>query len=355
MALKILSPDITHKSDVGGVALGLAADAVEAAGEAMLARVAQTAPTATLEGFMVQAMANKPGAHELIAGIATDATFGPVVLFGAGGVAVEVLADRAVGLPPLNEYLARDMIGRTRVAKLLAGYRDRPAANEAAIIDVLIRLADLAADLPAVAELDINPLLADEAGVIALDARIRIAAGPRPATAIRPYPAQLARAMELGGEMMEVRPVRPDDAARLQDLVARTDAEDVRLRFRSGLVRLPDVWAARLSQIDYDREMALAAIDPSGDILGVARLAGDPAGETAEFALLVRSDHQRRGLGGGLMQALIAYAKARHYRQLWGSIACDNGRMLELAHDLGFARTADPADAALVRATLSLN
>ena len=355
VALKILSPDITHKSDVGGVALGLAPDGVEAAGEAMLARVAKAAPAAKLDGFMVQAMANKPGAHELIAGIATDATFGPVVLFGAGGVAVEVLADRAVGLPPLNQHLARDMIGRTRIAKLLAGYRDRPAANEAAIVDVLIRLADLAADLPAIAELDINPLLADAAGVIALDARIRIAAGPRPATAIRPYPADLARSLERGGETLELRPVRPDDAARLQDLVARTDAEDVRLRFRSGLARLPDVWAARLSQIDYDREMALAAIDAAGDILGVARLAGDPEGETAEFALLVRSDHQHRGIGRTLMQALIDYAKARRYRQLWGSIAGDNARMIDLARDLGFARTADPADPALVRATLSLS
>ncbi len=355
VALKILSPDITHKSDVGGVALGLAPDAVEVAAEAMLARVAKAAPGARLDGFMVQAMAGKPGAHELIAGIASDATFGPVVLFGAGGVAVEVLADRAVGLPPLNEHLARDMIGRTRIAKLLAGYRDRPAANEAAIVDVLIRLADLAADLPAIAELDINPLLADEAGVIALDARIRIAAGPRPPTAIRAYPAELAHTLELGGETLELRPVRPDDAVRLQDLVARTDAEDVRLRFRSGLTRLPDVWAARLSQIDYDREMALAAIDPGGDILGVARLAGDPEGETAEFALLVRSDHQRRGLGRALMQMLIDYARARRYRELWGSIACDNGRMIDLARDLGFVRTADPSDPSLVRAVLAMS
>jgi len=337
------------------VALGLGADAVEAAAEAMLARVAQAAPGARLDGFMVQAMAAKPRAHELIAGVATDPTFGPVVLFGAGGVAVEVLADRAVGLPPLNEHLARDMIGRTRIARLLAGYRDRPAADEAAIVDVLIRLADLAADLPAIAELDINPLLADETGVIALDARIRIAAGPRPATAIRPYPADLARSLEVGAEALELRPVRPDDAARLQDLVARTDAEDVRLRFRSGLNRLPDVWAARLSQIDYDREMALAAVEAGGDILGVARLAGDPEGETAEFALLVRSDLQRRGLGRALLQALIDYATAKRYRQLWGSIAADNARMIELARDLGFARTADPADAALMRATLSLN
>jgi acetyltransferase len=354
VALKILSPDITHKSDVGGVALDLAPEAVEPAAAAMLDRVRKAAPAAKLTGFMVQAMAAKPGAHELIAGLATDPAFGPIVLFGAGGVAVEVLADRAVGLPPLNEPLARDMISRTRISKLLAGYRDQPAADEGAIVDVLVRLSRLAVELPAVAELDINPLLADAAGVLALDARIRVAAGPRPTPAIRPYPAELTRTLEVGGESLTVRPIRPEDAPGLTDLVSKTDAEDVRLRFRGGLKRLPESWAARLSQIDYDREMALAAVDAAGDILGVARMAGDPEGETAEFALLVRSDHQRRGLGRALMEALIAYAKERGYREVWGTIAAENKRMLDLAADLGFQRRADPADAALIRATLTL-
>lgn len=355
VALKILSPDITHKSDVGGVVLDLAPDAVEAAAEAMLARVRQAAPEARLTGFMLQAMAQRPGAHELIVGLATDASFGPIVLFGAGGVAVEVLADRAVGLPPLNEHLARDMIARTRISRLLAGYRDRPPADEPAIVEVLVRLARLAVDLPQVAELDINPLLADERGVLALDARIRVAAGARPAPAIRPYPAELARTLEVGGEMLTVRPVRPEDAPGLTDLVARTDAEDVRLRFRGGLRRLPESWAARLSQIDYDREMALAAVDGSGDILGVARLAGDPEGEAAEFALLVRTDHQRRGLGRALMEALIAYARDRGYRQLWGTILPENRRMLDLARELGFTRKMDAGEPTLTRATLTLD
>ncbi len=303
---------------------------------------------------MVQAMASKPGAHELIAGLATDPAFGPIVLFGAGGVAVEVLADRAVGLPPLNGPLARDMIARTRIAKLLAGYRDRPAADEAAIVGVLVRLAALAVELPAVAELDINPLLADAAGVLALDARIRVAAGPRPKPAIRPYPAGLSQTLSVGGETLSLRPIRPEDAPGLTDLVARTDAEDVRLRFRGGLTRLPQDWAARLSQIDYDREMALAALDAAGEILGVARLGGDPEGETAEFALLVRSDHQRRGLGRTLMEALIAYAKAHGYRRMWGALAAENQRMLDLAASLGFETKTDPSDPAMQRATLKL-
>ena len=354
VALKILSPDITHKSDAGGVVLNLDPDAVQAAAEAMQARIGAALPSARLTGFMVQAMVERPAAHELIAGIATDPTFGPVILFGAGGTAVEVLADSSMGLPPLNEPLARDMIHRTRIAKLLAGYRDRPAADITAIAGVLVRLAALAADIPAIAELDINPLLADAAGVLALDARVRIAAGERPAPAIRPYPADLAREVTIGGEALTLRPIRPPDAPRLVDLVARTDAEDVRLRFRGGLQRLPESWAARLSQIDDDREMALAAVDGAGDILGVARLAGDPEGVSGEFALLVRSDHQHQGLGRGLMEALIDYARRRGYRQVWGSIAQGNDRMLALAASLGFTRETDAGDVSLIRATLTL-
>ncbi|HZZ88024.1 MAG TPA: GNAT family N-acetyltransferase [Caulobacteraceae bacterium] len=298
-------------------------------------------------------MAQKPRAHELIAGIAVDATFGPIVLFGAGGTAVEVLGDRTVGLPPLNDDLAQDMIARTRVAKLLAGYRDRPPANTGAICDTLIRLAALAVDIPQIAELDINPLLADEAGVLALDARVRVSTKATAPPAIRPYPAELSASLLVGGQRLTLRPVKPDDAPRLADIVARSDAEDVRLRFRSGLRRLPDVWAARLSQIDYDREMALAAVDEGGAIVGVSRLAGDPDGLTAEFALFVRSDHQRMGLGTALMKALINYARGRGYRELWGSIARENARMLELAGSLVFVSSPDP-DPSLVRSVLTL-
>jgi acetyltransferase len=353
VTLKILSPDITHKSDVGGVVLDLEPGAVQAAAESMNARVAAAAPNARRAGFLVQAMAQRPHAQELICGIAPDATFGPVVLFGAGGTAVEVLADRAIGLPPLNEHLARDMISRTRVSRVLAGYRARPPVDQSAIEQVLIALADLADNFPAIAELDINPLLADETGALVLDARIRLADGPARQPAIRPYPAELCHALSLGDEPLTVRPVRPDDAPRLTDLVARTDAEDVRLRFRSGLRRLPEAWAARLSQLDYDREMAFAAVDGVGDVLGVSRLAADPDNESAEFALLVRSDRQHRGLGRALMDDLIAYARRRGLGELWGTIERGNDRMLGLAHDLGFKRGRD-ADVTLVRATLRL-
>jgi acetyltransferase len=353
VALKILSPDISHKTDVGGVALNLAgAEQVRGEALAMLARVRAKKPEARIDGLIVEGMAARPRAHELIVGLTRDATFGPVVLFGHGGTAAEVLADRSVGLPPLDDVLARDMIGRTRVARLLAGYRGRPPADQAAIAGVLIALSQLAADLPEVAELDINPLLADEDGVLALDARIAVRApdARTPRMAIEPYPEGLIRTVELDGERLTIRPVRPPDAPKLIEIVDLCSAEDVALRFCGGVRHLSPELAGQLSQIDYDRQMALVAEDAAGHLLGVARLIFDPEGESAEYALLVRSDRQNHGLGGRLFQALLDYAAARGVREVWGDVAHDNVRMLELAHALGFRREAgeDPSRFRLV-------
>jgi acetyltransferase len=348
VALKILSKDISHKSDSGGVMLNLeGAAAVELAAGQMLERVRKAVPDAHIDGFVLQPMIRRPKAQELLAGIAQDPTFGPVILFGQGGIGVEILADRTVGLPPLDDVLARDMISRTRVAKLLAGYRDRPPADLSAVAEVLIRLARLAVELPQIAELDINPLLADDAGVLALDARIRLAAPEAvPArTAIGPYPQGLTRDLTLDGATLTVRPIRPQDAPRLIEMIDRSSAEDVRLRFRSGFQHLPESWAARLSQIDYDREMALVAETAQGEVVGVGRIAGDPEGETAEFALMVRTDHHHHGLGRELLAALITHARAKGLKRLWGDVARDNPKMLQLADALGFIRhtAEDPA------------
>ena len=340
IALKIRSPDISHKTDLGGVALGLAPAEVADAAIAMLARVRARAPKARLEGFVVERMAANPQAQELLAGIVRDPTFGPVVLFGHGGVAAEVIADRTLGLTPLDDGLARDMIARTRVARLLAGYRDRPPADLDAVADVLIRLGRLATDLPEIQELDINPLLADADGVLALDARIRI--GPPAPTAagsaIRPYPDDLVATRSLGAETLTVRPIRPQDAPGLIALVGASAPEDVRLRFGVGLNRLPDLWAARLSQIDYDREMVLVAEGADGALLSVARLAADPEGAAAEFALMVRSDVQDHGLGRMMLAALLDYARGRGLVRVWGDVAAENLRMLDMAHEFGFVR-----------------
>ena len=340
VALKILSRDISHKSDVGGVVLNLTGgQAVEAAARRMLEAVAAAKPGAKIDGFSLEAMILRPKSEELIVGVLQDAVFGPVVLFGRGGVAVEVEGDRAIGLAPLDDVLARELIGRTRISKRLAGYRDRPPADLGALSEVLIGLSRLAADLPEVVELDINPLLADADGVIALDARIRLARPDHaPRAAIRPYPEDLTHSVTVGDAALTVRAIRPQDAPRLIEMLNQSTPEDVRLRFRTGFRPLPESWAQRLSQIDYDREMALVAEAPDGAILGVSRLAGDPEGATAEFALMVRSDWQNRGLGRRLLQELLSYATARKLVQVWGEIDRENRPMLDMAAAFGFER-----------------
>jgi acetyltransferase len=339
VALKILSRDVSHKSDVGGVRLGLSSpDETLAAANAMLATVKAAQPAAILDGFIVEPMVARPAAEELLAGIVQDPTFGPLVMVGQGGVAVEVIADRALGLPPLNPDLARDMIAQTQVSRRLAGYRDRPPADLDALAGVLVALGRLASDLPEVAELDINPLLCDASGVLALDGRVAIRAvtsvTPRPA--ILPYPSNLARDVTLGEQRLRLRPIRPTDAARLQEMIDRSAPEDVRLRFRGSVRRLTDSLVSLLTQIDYDRHMALVAEDSAGALLGVGRLVSDPEGDTAEFALMVRTDRQRRGLGHVLLRALISYARARGLREVWGNVAYDNARMQGVARSLGF-------------------
>ncbi len=354
VAVKILSPDITHKTDVGGVALDLdSVEAVRSAATRMLRRVAELVPQARIDGFSVQQMARRPDAHELIVGVATDPVFGPVVLFGQGGIAVEVMADHAVALPPLNVVLARDMISRTRVARLLAGYRNRPPANLDAIIHVLMQVSQLVADLPEVVELDINPLLADSGGAIALDARVRVALADRSAStmdrlAIRPYPHELEEQIEWGGAPLLLRPIRPEDGpAHLAFFDALTE-DDVRYRMFVRVRELQPSQLARFTQIDYDREMAFIAtrIGAAGvaETIGVARVVADPDNIEAEFAVTVRSDLKGHGLGQILMEKLIDYCRRRGTRDIVGEALPQNTRVIRLVKKLGFSVTQNPAD-----------
>ncbi|MGO1886770.1 MAG: GNAT family N-acetyltransferase, partial [Halomonas sp.] len=309
VVLKILSRDISHKSDSGGVQLNLASPgAVAQAAEDMLATLRQVAPEARLDGFNVQPMIRRPGAHELILGVAEDSVFGPIIMFGQGGTAVELIGDRVVGLPPLNPLLAQEMIQATRISRLLRGYRDRPAADLEAISLTLIKLSQLISDLDRVVELDINPLLVDATGVIALDARIVVRADRegRPPFAIRPYPQQLEQTIETRiGQHYSLRPIRPEDEGALVDMLRHSTSDDVRLRFFAAIRRFDHAFAARLTQIDYDREMAFIAM-PQGkqEIVGVVRLSADPDKEKAEFAIMVRSDMKGTGLGYRLMQQM---------------------------------------------------
>ncbi|ABE58448.1 bifunctional acetate--CoA ligase family protein/GNAT family N-acetyltransferase [Chromohalobacter israelensis] len=358
VVLKILSPDISHKSDVGGVQLNLASPgAVTQAAEDMLAAVRRAQPEARVEGFNVQPMIRRPGAHELIVGVAEDSLFGPVIVFGQGGTAVEVIGDRVVGLPPLNPLLARDMIASTRVARLLRGYRDRPAADLEAVTATLIKVSQLVSDLTRVVELDINPLLTDASGVIALDARIVVRAegDQRKPLAIRPYPQQLEEEIETrAGQRYCLRPIRPEDEGALVEMLRNSTPEDVRMRFFAAIKPFDHAFAARLTQIDYDREMAFVATSPGESaIVGVVRLSADPDKEKAEFAIMVRSDKKGTGLGYRLMQRLLAYARETGIRQVFADVLRDNHPMRQMAAELGFVT--QPAGDTVDTVTLSLD
>jgi len=348
VVLKILSRDISHKSDVGGVRLNLtSSDAVVQAAEEMLASVRDAAADARIDGFNVQRMIRRGDAHELIAGVSEDQVFGPVILFGEGGTAVEVIGDRSVGLPPLNPLLANEMIRATRVSRLLQGYRGRPAADLEAVSLTLVKLSHLVTTLGRVVELDINPLLADRSGVVALDARIVVRPGGREQTplAIRPYPQQLEREIETrSGQRLTLRPVRPEDEAAMVDMLRRSSKEDVRMRFFGTLKDFDHPFAARLTQIDYDREMAFVALKPgSSEVLGAVRLSADPDREDAEYAVMVRSDMKGSGLGYALMSEILDYARATGIRRVFGDVLRDNDRMLRMAREFGFA--VKPAEA----------
>jgi acetyltransferase len=361
VALKILSPDISHKSDVGGVALNLESPAqVRAAGEGMQKRCRELRPGAQLDGYTVQAMVRRAGAHELIAGMTTDATFGPVLLFGQGGTGVEVIGDRAVALPPLNLALAEDLVSRTRVAKLLAGYRDRPPADRRALCLTLVKLSQLVADLPELAELDVNPLLADGDGVIALDARIRVAraaAAGAARFAIRPYPRELEEWTEFDGRRVLLRPIRPEDEPQHREFLGRISPEDIEFRFFHAKRGFEHPELARFTQIDYDREMAFiasaAGAAGAAETLGVVRAIADPDNTSAEFAILVRSDLKGRGLGHTLLDKIVRYSRKRGTRRLCGEVLAGNRQMIALAASLGFELQDAPEDPRVVRMTLS--
>ncbi|HXX48740.1 MAG TPA: GNAT family N-acetyltransferase, partial [Myxococcota bacterium] len=358
VVVKILSKQVTHKTDVGGVALDLATEAaVREAANALARRLRERRPDAALDGFVVEPMVRRSGAHELIVGAATDPVFGPVILFGQGGTAVERIADRAVSLPPLNPRLAGDLIERTRVARLLGGDRGLPGADRDAISAALVALSQLVIDLREVVEVDVNPLLSDSRGVLALDARVRIARAGRSAElAIRPYPAELEETLALpAGARVVVRPIRPEDEAAHRHFFERLDPGDVRFRFFGMVREMPHSQLARFTQIDYEREMAFIAYAPDeeDETLGVVRVIADPDNRKAEFAVVVRSDSQGQGLGRVLLEKMIRYCRERGTGELVGQVLAGNGRMRALARELGF-REHGGSDAGVVDVSLEL-
>lgn len=353
VVLKIHSRAIQHKSDVDGVALDLASpDAVEAAAIDMLKRVRIVRPEARDAAFILQPMARRPAARELIAGLTQDPTFGPVVLVGRGGVGVEVYADRALGLPPLDDRLAAEMIDNTQVGRTLGGYRNVAAADRAAAEATLVALGELA-EISGIVSVDLNPLVVDESGVLAVDARVAVGASAGRGLAIRPYPVDWERVLETrGGRRYPVRPIRAEDEDLVRSFLERIDDQDLRARFFAPVRRFDHGFLARLVQIDYGRAMAFVAEDSDG-AAGVVRLHCDADFVTGEFAVLVRSDLKGSGLGWSLMTLMVDWANASSVKTIHGEVLASNAAMLDMCRDLGF-RVMPGSDAGFRRVELEL-
>ena len=370
VALKIDSPDISHKSDVHGVVLDVhSATQVRDRYAGMLEAVRHAQPTARINGVTVQPMAQREAGQrrgrEVFVGLTTDEAFGPVITFGAGGTMVELIADRAMELPPLNQFLARHLIERARVSEMLAEWRGAPAADHAALERVLLRVSEMVCALPQLREMDINPIIVDEHGAIAVDARIVIDTATQALSgpgsfghlAILPYPAGQEREWPLkGGGLYTIRPIHPDDADMLQALVRGLSQESRYFRFASTLPELPMRMLARFTLIDYDREMALVAVvkqrlqEADGSvseterIVGVSRVVTNPDGTSCEFALLVADDHVGQGLGSRLMLSIMEAARSQGLAEVMGLILTHNTPMLRLMTSLGFKVAAFPED-----------
>jgi acetyltransferase len=354
VALKILSPDLVCKSKAGGVALDLdTPQAVMDAARAVAHRVCSAQPECCISGFIVQRMGRRPRAHELYIHVGTDPVFGPYISFGQGGAESEILADSAVALPPLNMTLAKELISRTFIWKLLQGHADRPAADIDALCLTLNKVSQLLIDLPEITSMEINPLFADEQGVLALDADVVVHEDEEETgtarLAIRPYPRELEECITLkNGMRITLRPIRPEDEPAHWDFLSKLSIEDIRYRFFGHIRELPRSEMIRLTQIDYDREMAfIASRESDGDApetLGVVRGMTKPDNSAMEFAIIIRSDIKRQGLGRILLDKLVRYATSRGTKAIIGEALLENKGMAGLAAALGFEVTKNYQD-----------
>ena len=359
VALKIDSPDISHKSDVQGVALNImnAASARDNYND-MVERVKRIQPTAQINGVTVQKMAHARRGREIYVGLVTDDPFGPVIVFGAGGTMIELLNDRAMELPPLNQFLARRLIDRSRVAETLGEWRGASAVDMDALEQVLLRVSEMVCELPHLREMDINPIIVDESGAVAVDARIVIDSAPQSSNgrasdyhhlSILPYPARYEKTLPLrGGGEYTLRPIHPDDAQMLKKLVSELSPQSRYFRFVSSMAELPPSMLARFTLIDYDREMALVAVvkertaSAEGDIseteriVGVSRYVTNPDQSSCEFALVVADDFNGKGLGSRLMESIMDVAREKGLSEIEGLVLANNAGMLKLMRGLGY-------------------
>ena len=373
VALKIDSPDISHKSDVQGVALNVqGAVGVRDAYLEMMQAVARAQPGARINGVTIQNMACKKRGREIYIGLVTDDPFGPVIAFGAGGTMIELMNDRAMELPPLNQFLARSLIDRSRVAETLGEWRGAAAVKMEGIEQVLLRVSEMVCELPQLREMDINPIIVDASGAVAVDARIVVDNAPPSARhynhlSILPYPSQHEQVWPLqGGGEYTVRPVHPDDATMLQEFVRKLSPESRYFRFVSSMQELPATMLSRFTLIDYDREMALVAVfrerrlgadgvtTDFARIVGVSRYITNPDRASCEFSLVVADDFKGKGLGSRLMLSIMDFAREKGLTEIEGLVLANNPTMLKLMRGLGFTvkTFAEDADFKLVTQVL---
>ena len=353
VVVKIDSPQISHKTEVNGVVLDLPnGEAVREAFVQVTARARQMRPQAEISGVTVQKMMTYPNSFELILGTKKDPVFGPVIMVGMGGVSAEVFQDRALGLPPLNDVLARRMLESLKSWPLLRGYRGRPGANIDRLIEIIMRFSYLVADYPEIEELDINPLLVTPEEVIALDARVVVDAGqpdgqggarPYSHLAIRPYPEEYVtqRTLKDGAKVM-LRPIKPEDEPLWHELLAGCSTQSRWFRFNYLFKQTTHEMASRYCFIDYDRELAIVAeVEEDGrrKLVGIGRLVADVDHQTAEYAVIVVDCWQGRGVGGMLTDYCLELAKKWGVKQVVAEIAKDNSRMLATFRNRGFEIT----------------
>jgi acetyltransferase len=365
VAMKVNSPDITHKSDAGGVVLNLNnAHEIRAAYQHIVDNVHHNRPNAKMEGISIEPMIVKPNGRELMIGVTSDPVFGPVITFGAGGTTVEIMGDRAVALPPLNSFLVKDMIQRTHISKMLGHFRNMAPANVEALEDVLLRVSEMVCELPLLKEMDINPLILDENGALAADARV-VVEYRQPSTdryahmAIYPYPTHLVSQWQMAdGTDVVIRPIRPEDADLEKQFVHELSEESKYFRFMNSVQELTETMLVRFTQIDYSRELALVAVTETQGReveLGVARYAINPDGSTCEFALVIADNVAGKGLGQKLMVSLMEAARSKGLSVIEGEVLNNNHRMLKLMTRLGFAIKASEEDPAVMKVSKPLS
>ncbi len=358
VVLKINMVEFSHKSDIGGVRLNI--NSVQEISHNFLemeTAIKQKYPEITEVGMTVEPMFRSTSGRELMIGVVRDPVFGPAISFGLGGTMVEIFQDNAVALPPLNAYMVEQMIAKTKAAKYLEAFRQLPAVNKTPLVEVLLNISTMVSELPEILELDINPLIVDEHGVMAVDARIKVKVShqlsPYAHMAIHPYPHELSREYQLtNGSIITIRPIRPEDAGMEKDFVHRLSERTKYFRFMQSLQELTPEMVVRFTQIDYDREMAFVAITKDGKMpneLGVGRYMVNPDGHSVEFALVVADDFQHMGIGTKLMKIMLQTAKAKGMSSFEGEVLAINKPMLSLVTKLGFSIETIAGDQEVVR------